>query len=360
MIMRFDRQLWKRIVGYVLAALLSVTSTGLTGSSIALADHSYGAHYAGSHSRPCGPSGGTFEFDVTADGRYVANIEITNVWVYVLPSGPYTCLYLISYPGVQAAISTSEPHTFSKTGTTTYEGTFHAPQAASGTFQVSGSMWTPPISWSATTDIDPEPGRACPPGTVPSAGFLDVPADAIHAAAIDCVAWYGIAQGRTATEYVPRGAVNRAQMASFVARLIQAGGGSLPPPADQGFTDLDQAGVHADRINQLAAAGVVRGRTETTYAPTALVTRAQMATFLVTAYEYVAGSKLPAGTSTFTDIAGNPHETNIVRSATAGFALGTSETTYSPANPVRRDQMASFLSRVLERFAADGNTLQRP
>jgi hypothetical protein len=32
---------------------------------------------------------------------------------------------------------------------------------------------------------------------------------------------------------------------------------------------------------------------------------------------------------------------------------------YAPAEPVVREQMASFLTRVLERFATDGNTLRR-
>jgi hypothetical protein len=204
---------------------------------------------------------------------------------------------------------------------------------------------------------DPPTAMACPPGQVPATGFVDVPHGGTHAAAIDCVAWYGIARGRTATQYAPRMEVTRAQMASFIARLIEAGGGSLPPPSSQGFTDLDRAGVHAERINQLAAAGIVRGRSSTTYDPTASVTRAQMATFLVNAYEYVAETTLPASPSRFTDIAGNTHQTNIDKAAAAGFALGTTQTTYTPHRPVRRDQMASFLSRVLERFARDGNTL---
>jgi hypothetical protein len=212
--------------------------------------------------------------------------------------------------------------------------------------------------WSIPVDRPQPAALACPPGQVPVAPFTDVSRTGTHTPAIDCAVWYGIARGTTSTTYAPTNTVNRAQMASFIARLIEAGGSTLPPATPQGFTDLGAAGVHATRINQLAAAGIVRGTSPTTYSPLNQVTRAQMATFLVNAYEYVSRTQLPAGTTSFTDIAGNTHETNIRKAATADFARGTTPTTYAPANPVRRDQMASFLTRVLERYAADGNTLR--
>ena len=76
-------------------------------------------------------------------------------------------------------------------------------------------------------------------------------------------------------------------------------------------------------------------------------------TFLVHAYEYVG----PALTSTrdwFPDDDGNTHEANINKAAQAGFAGGRADGTYGPANPVARDQMASFLARVLDLLVQDG------
>jgi len=74
-------------------------------------------------------------------------------------------------------------------------------------------------------------------------------------------------------------------MASFVARTVERSGGQLPAAGDQGFGDI-AGNVHAERINQLAAAGIVQGTAAGTYAPGSPVTRAQMATFLVRAFEY--------------------------------------------------------------------------
>jgi hypothetical protein len=78
-----------------------------------------------------------------------------------------------------------------------------------------------------------------------------------HARAIDCVTAYEVATGKSAESYDPRGTVTRGQMASFVLRLMQAGGTTLEPGADR-FTD-DRGNPHEAAINALANAGIVRG-----------------------------------------------------------------------------------------------------
>lgn len=194
--------------------------------------------------------------------------------------------------------------------------------------------------------------QACPEGQVPSAGFTDT-TGSVHAAAIECVVWYEIAQGTSATTYSPGVAATRAQMGSFIARLVETSGATLPAGEDQ-FSDVDPGSVHGGNIERVAAAGIVQGVADGRYAPDARVTRAQMASFLARAFQFIDGSALPVAETSFTDIAGNTHEDNIRRVAGAGFAEGTTATTYSPNADVRRDQMASFLARMLERFAADG------
>lgn len=197
---------------------------------------------------------------------------------------------------------------------------------------------------------------ACPDG-VPRAGFPDV-VGSTHEPSVDCVSWYEIAQGTRAGAYTPSQSVRRDQMASFVGRALAAAGVAMPAPSDQGFTDID-GNPHADRINQLAALDIVQGTGPGTYSPRRPVRRDQMASFLVRAYEHVHGEPLDAPPSGFTDTAGNPHATNIDKAAAAEFVRGTTTTTYSPARPVRRDQMASFLARALERSLQDGHLTPR-
>lgn len=189
--------------------------------------------------------------------------------------------------------------------------------------------------------------NACPPDRVPPAFFHDT-YDNAHEEAIDCVVWYGIATGVTEHEYRPRAAVRRDQMASFMARTVYAMRGELPEPTQQQFRDLE-GNVHARAAERLAAADIVSGTTRDTYGPTLPVQRAQMATFLVRTYEYLTGETLTASKDYFTDDEGSPHEGNINKVAEAGFASGLGGGKYGPTIAVRRDQMATFIARTINR-----------
>jgi hypothetical protein len=211
----------------------------------------------------------------------------------------------------------------------------------------------------ATGPVQVHPGprsiaSACPTGRVPDDGLTDVPSTNVHGPAIECMVWWEIARGVTASQYAPSGTVTRAQMASFIARMIDSTGRALPPGSDA-FPD-DNGSPHEANINRLAKADIVTGRADGTYGPDLPVTRAQMATFLVRAYAYIANAALTAavGPDAFPDVSGNPHESNINDAAQAGFLAGRADGTYGPDLSVQRDQMASFLARVLGRLVDDG------
>lgn len=200
------------------------------------------------------------------------------------------------------------------------------------------AVWAPGATAAGVMD------NACPPDRVPPAFFYDT-YENTHEAAIDCVAWYGVATGVAANTYAPAGQVRRDQMASFMARSVRAMRGSLPAPGTR-FDDVS-GNAHRDAIESLAAAGIVSGTGTRTYSPGAVVPRGQMATFLVRTYEHLTGSVLTSDQDFFDDDAGSPHEANINKAAQAGFTGGTGPRQFSPSNPVRRDQMASFVARML-------------
>src|SRR5690606_5568793 len=118
---------------------------------------------------------------------------------------------------------------------------------------------------------------------------------------IDCAVAWEIAAGRADGTYGPGAAVTRAQMASFVARTLEAAGVELPEVSGSRFDDVDPASVHGERIEQLAEVGLVGGVGDGRYAPGQAVTRAQMARFLVGAYEHAAGQSLPTLPDAFVD-----------------------------------------------------------
>ena len=112
-------------------------------------------------------------------------------------------------------------------------------------------------------------------------GFTDVAMGNAHYENINCLAYYEITVGKTADTFDPRGNVTRSQMALFLTRAASAAGVDLGDAMDEGFTDLDMIGAERSiAINRLAAEGIMKGRTATTFEPLGLVTRADMAQHL--------------------------------------------------------------------------------
>lgn len=185
---------------------------------------------------------------------------------------------------------------------------------------------------------------ACPLG-VPSAGFIDT-AGNVHATAIDCVSHHGIAHGVTADRFDPSATVTRGQLASFLVRLVDAAGGTLPASGDVAFSDT-AGSVHEDAIDRLAAAGIVSGVAPGRFAPGATVTRGQLASMLVGTLEHLGTSTTGPVVDAFTDDDGSVHEDAIDTAAALGLVTGTTATTVAPSVPVRRDQAGSFLARTL-------------
>jgi hypothetical protein len=218
---------------------------------------------------------------------------------------------------------------------------------------VEGTGYTVGTPISATvTIIDPgENPELCDPA--PEDGFTDVPEGVnVHEAAVDCLAWLGVTeggpQGLPADQYGPALSVTRGQMASFLARLIERAGVELPAATDDHFDD-DDGTTHEDNINRLFEAGIIEGFPDGTYHPGDPVRRDQMASFLLRTYDFISEQELPPGDDAFTDDDGNVHEAAINALQEAGVIQGTATPgIYDPDGNVRRDQMGSFLVRLAE------------
>jgi hypothetical protein len=191
---------------------------------------------------------------------------------------------------------------------------------------------------------------ACPYGPEPR--FRDVSRDSVHAPAISCLDERGVVSGRPDGSYGPAEPVRREQMATFVAGTLRALDVELPASPPDAFRDDDRS-VHARAIDQLAALGVVSGKPDGRFAPAETVSRGQMTAFLVRAYEAATGVPLLAPDDAYTDDDGTTHEPSIDRATTAGLAAGTGSGTFDPGGDVRRDQMATFVARLVDRVLRD-------
>lgn len=125
---------------------------------------------------------------------------------------------------------------------------------------------------------------------LPSAGpdpFDDI-AGSVHRDSIRAVHAAGVVSGRADGGYDPATSVTRGQMARFLVsaldRIVDPETPDSFPPAvtTNDFDDVPGTTFQAE-IRALAAVGVVQGTTDTTFEPSALVTRGQLATFLMRA-----------------------------------------------------------------------------
>lgn len=193
----------------------------------------------------------------------------------------------------------------------------------------------------------------CPIDRVFRGRFTDVPHADLHGRAIDCVAWWGISTGTTLSTYAPGSTVTRAQMATFIGRTInEIDPVRLPLSPPNAFTDDDGAAhrPHHVWINRLAAVGIVKGTRAGRYDPDAPVSREALATFLVRAHDHLASPDLAPSGPYFSDNTSPTHGGNVDKAASVGLTSGTAPGRYSPGLSLRRNQMASFLARLVDLF----------
>lgn len=212
-------------------------------------------------------------------------------------------------------------------------------------------------------DVDnPAEYSACVGAAAADAGFEDT--EGISGEdAINCLAHYGIAQGRTETMFSPRETISRWQMALFLSRAAGPAGVILPAsPPDNGFTDIGALSEDAQAAaNNLASLGIMVGTSATTFSPNTSVTRGSMAimldAFLSKAARGEGGAdttKLSPDDNVFTDITNAPRNEYIAirRVYELGITKGVTETLYRPTQAVTREQMALFISRTLAHTVA--------
>ncbi len=170
----------------------------------------------------------------------------------------------------------------------------------------------------------------------PSGAFTDDDGST-HEAAINRLAASGVTNGCGAGIYCPEDPVTRGEMASFLARAL-----GLGDPGRDAFAD-DDGSVHEWAIDAVAKAGITLGCATGRFCPEENVSRAEMASLLARALDLG-----DPGTDVFTDDDGSPHEGAIDAIAAAGVTNGCGTARYCPDQPVTRAEMASFLVRAFD------------
>jgi endonuclease YncB( thermonuclease family) len=187
----------------------------------------------------------------------------------------------------------------------------------------------------------PGPGpKVLPPPAPGGDVFRDVLPGATHTIAIESMAAADVISGFPDGTFRPEAAVTRGQMASLLRRALDFPDGSAT------FSDTTGS-THRAAIAALAGAGVIQGYPDGTFRPDARITRGQMATMLVRAFDL---PRDEAPGSAFRDVAGTTHESAIDTLAGTQpqpIATGFADRTFRPDATTPRGQTATFLYRAI-------------
>jgi hypothetical protein len=180
------------------------------------------------------------------------------------------------------------------------------------------------------------------------ATFDDVPSTHTFFGDVEWLAAEGITKGCNPPAnslFCPGDSVTRGQMAAFLHRAL---GGVIMQGPPVTFTDSVGSVFEAD-IQWLGNTGITKGcnpPTNDMFCPNSVVTRGQMAAFLVRAL----GLTDDGGGNSFVDDNGSVFEADIAKLAAAGITKGCNPPTndmFCPNDAVTRGQMAAFLHRAL-------------
>jgi exo-beta-1,3-glucanase (GH17 family) len=181
--------------------------------------------------------------------------------------------------------------------------------------------------------------------------FADVASTDYDYAAVNAMARYGITAGCGNNDFCPNEDVTRDQMAIFIVRAIY-GSDNFTYTTTPYFTDVTPTTFGFKWIQKLKDLGVTAGCTATAYCPTEVVTRDEMAIFIIRAR---LGVSIAGGSPTFT-YPSTPYFTDTTVSTDFAFpwiqrlkldniTAGCTTTTYCPTDPVTRGEMAIFIMR---------------
>ena len=179
--------------------------------------------------------------------------------------------------------------------------------------------------------------------------FTDMPADGNWAhKPIDWAYFSGVTSGKTATSFEPKTKITRAEAMTF---LWTAAGKPTSTLSESPFTDVTAGKYYYKPVLWAVEHHITGGKTETSFAPKAQCSRAEIMTFLWNAVGKPAHSLTE---SPFTDVTPGKYYYNAVLWAyEKGVTGGTTDTTFSPKTVCTRAQVVTFLYKVKDLLAAE-------
>ena len=179
--------------------------------------------------------------------------------------------------------------------------------------------------------------------------FTDVPRGTWAYNAINTCYEANIVHGYSDGTYQPGTAVDRGQMAVYIARVLTGGTVPAPSPGTQSFTDVPTDFWAYNEIEYCKGQNVVQGY-GADYQPATTVDRGQMSVFIARAVSPFSEwpnlpSYTPPTTPSFPDVPTTFWAYAFIEFCKAqGVVKGYSDGTYQPGDVVSRDQMSVYIA----------------
>lgn len=157
----------------------------------------------------------------------------------------------------------------------------------------------------------------------------------------DAIKWAyenGITEGKTANSFCPDEHCTRAQIVTMLWRSA----GCPTVNTKCAFTDVSADSYYCNAVNWAVSKGIVKGYTDSIFAPDELCTRAQIVSFL---YRFEGSPKLSGGAA-FSDVSADSYYANAVAWAVKnGITKGFEDGTFQPETYCTRAQAVAFIFR---------------
>ena len=127
-----------------------------------------------------------------------------------------------------------------------------------------------------------------------------------------------------------------------------------PPELKNPFGDVASGSWYYNDVLAAYGAGIVKGQTDTVFAPNATATRGQVVTMIYR----MAGEPAVPKAAAFLDLTQDYYKDAVNWAAANDIVSGTSSTTFSPGNNITREQLAAMLYRMAGSPAVSGSLSQ--
>lgn len=187
-----------------------------------------------------------------------------------------------------------------------------------------------------------KPTEAEKPQDTKSNPFVDVIKGQYYYDAVLWAAENGITGGTSANTFSPNSNCSRAQVVTFLHRMIAS-----PEPAliTLPFTDVSSSDYFYKPVKWAFGSEITGGTSATTFSPDSNCSRAQVVTFL---WRTTGQPEAKSSKCNFTDIKSDSYYYKAVLWAVEqGITGGTSATTFSPKDSCTRGQVVTFLYRFI-------------